>query len=181
MMSRFLQLARLVLVWALVSVASAAHALEQESRNVTLIYPDLELLQDFNSRLELNSKLERAVRQKNVITALDEVMAKVEIIVEKVQVVLDMFPDSYHIRLVLLPTSADVDAVYKQKYGKDVTDIAYYSLSEKTIYLSVADTRLRVLAHEIGHSVVDYYFKQVRPPYNIHELMAQFAEQHVTD
>jgi len=157
------------------------HALEQKSRYVTLVYPDMELLQDFNSKLELNGKLDHAIRQKNVVTVVDEVLAKADIIIEKVQAVLDMFPDNYHIQLVLLPTSSDVASVYLQKYGKNVNHIAYYSLSEKTIYVSVADTRLRVIAHEVGHSVVDYYFKQVRPPYNIHELMAQFAEQHVTD
>lgn len=141
----------------------------------------MKVLQEFNSNLQLNRTLESAIHQKNIITAADEVLAKVDIIVEKVQVVLDMFPNNYHIQLVLLPDASEVARTYKQKYGKNVNHIAYYSLSEKTIYISAADTCLRVLAHEIGHSVVDYYFKQVRPPYNIHELMAQFAEQHVTD
>lgn len=120
------------------------------------------------------------MRKKNVVTVADEVLAKADIIIEKVQVVLDMFPDKYHVRLVILPDSSDVAHVFKQRYGKKVNHIAYYSLSEKTIYISADDTNLRVLAHEIGHSVVDHFFK-VRPPYNIHELMAQFAEKHVTD
>ena len=81
---------------------------------------------------------------------------------------------------MLLKTSDDVNRIYKQKYGKKAHNIAYYSLAEDTIYISVDDARLRVLAHEIGHAVVDHYFK-VRPPYNIHELMAQFAEKHVSD
>ncbi|MBU1234512.1 MAG: hypothetical protein KKD01_15000 [Proteobacteria bacterium] len=153
---------------------------EQKSRYVTISYDDKEVLQAFNENLELSRKLSYATRKKNVVTVGDEVLAKADIIIEKVQVVLDMFPDNYHIRLVLLPDEEDVARVYKQKYGKRVDHIAYYSLSEKTIYISADDTRLRVLAHEIGHSVVDHYF-QVRPPYNIHELMAQFAEKHVTD
>ena len=120
------------------------------------------------------------MRKKNVVTVADEVLAKADIIIEKVQVVLDMFPDRYHVRLVLLPDSDDVGDMYKKRSGKRVNHIAYYSLSEKTIYLSADDVNLRVLSHEIGHSVVAHYFK-VRPPYNIHELMAQFAEKHVTD
>ncbi len=157
-----------------------AYAREQKSRYVTLSYPSREVLQEFNENLQLNRKLSNAVRKKNVVTVADEVLAKADIIVEKVQVVLDMFPNKYRVRLVLLADSGDVARVYKQRYGKNVNHIAYYSLSEKTIYISADDTRLRVLAHEIGHSVVDHYFK-VRPPYNIHELMAQFAEKHVTD
>ncbi len=154
-------------------------AREQKSRYATISYANNELLQEFNDNLRLNRKLNFAMR-KNVVTVADEALAKVDIIIEKVQIVLDMFPDFYHVRLVLLPDEDDVARVYKRKYGKRVDHIAYYSLSEKTIYISVDDLRLRVLAHEIGHSVVDHYFK-VRPPYNIHELMAQFAEKHVTD
>jgi hypothetical protein len=176
-----------LLVWGVficltvIEEVGVATAQEQQSRYVTLLYADLVILQDFNSNLELNGKLDYAMRHKNVISVADEVLAKVDIIIEKVQIVLDMFPDNYHVQLVLLPTAADVAAIYKQKYGKDVNHIAYYSISEKTIYISSVDACLRVVAHEVGHSVVDHYFQQIRPPYNIHELMAQFAEQHVTD
>lgn len=179
-MSRFLFPLLLLFSWILAPGGNAL-AQEQKSRYVTLVFSDMEVLQEFNRNLQLNGKLDYAIRQKNVITVADEALAKVDIIIEKVEVVLDMFPDNYHIQLVLLPNASEVAVIYKQKYGKNVNHIAYYSLSEKTIYISANDTRLRVLAHEIGHSVVDYYFLQVRPPYNIHELMAQFAEQHVTD
>jgi len=37
-----------------------------------------------------------------------------------------------------------------------------------------------VLAHEIGHVVVENYFT-ISPPQRIHEVLAQFAERHVTD
>ncbi len=167
------------LLLACVMFCEDLSAREQKSRYATVSYANNELLQEFNDNLRLNRKLNFAMR-KNVVTVADEVLAKVDIIIEKVQIVLDMFPDFYHVRLVLLPDEDDVARVYKRKYGKRVDHIAYYSLSEKTIYISVDDLRLRVLAHEIGHSVVDHYFK-VRPPYNIHELMAQFAEKHVTD
>ncbi len=71
------------------------------------------------------------MRKKNVVNVADEVLAKADIIIEKVQVVLDMFPNKYHIRLVVVPDSSDVARIYKKKYGKRVNHIAYYSLSEK--------------------------------------------------
>lgn len=169
----------LLFLW-LFGIAFTVQAQEQESRYATLSYSDKSVLREFNDNLRLNRKLNYSKRKKNVTTVADDVLAKTDIIIEKVQVVLDMFPNKYHIRLVVLPDSSDVAAVYKKHYGKRVNHIAYYSLSEKTIYISADDANLRVLAHEIGHSVVDHFFK-VRPPYNIHELMAQFAEKHVTD
>jgi len=156
---------------------AAAHA---SSRYVTLTYGDPQLLREFNNSLYINRKLSRHIRKKNVITLEDEVLAKVDFIVEKVEVVLDMFPSNLHFTLVLLPSSREVSGIYKKFYGKNVNHIAFYSISKKTIYLSVDDTKLQVLAHEIGHMVADHYFT-VRPPYTIHELMAQFAEKHVTD
>lgn len=151
-----------------------------KSRYTTLVYPNGEVLKEFNNRIRLGRKLRYNLRNKNILTVEDEVLAKLDTIVEKAEVVLDMFPDQLQITVVLLKNTSEVSRVYKAKYGKDVNHIAYYSLSEDTIYLSVDDTRLRVLAHEIGHAVVDHYFK-VRPPYNIHELMAQFTEKHITD
>ncbi len=156
------------------------YANEARSRYVTLRYSNKKLLNDFNYQIRLGRKLSYIARRRNVITVADEVLAKLDTIIEKSEVVLDMFPDNMHITVVLLATSRDVSRVFKIKYGRKVNHIAYYSLSEDTIYISVNDARLRVIAHEVGHAIVDHFFK-VRPPYNIHELMAQFTEKHITD
>ena len=178
-MNRQLIVIFLLLSYRLYGGAESTWAAQQKGRAATISYSSKQVLHEFNDNLRLNRKLNYAMR-KNVVTVADEVLAKLDIIIDKVQIVLDMFPNNYHVRVVLLPDDIDVARVYKKKYGKRVNHIAYYSLSEKTIYVSVDDTNLRVIAHELGHSVVDHYF-EVRPPYNIHELMAQFAEKHVTD
>ncbi len=164
----------------LLCVAGIVRAGEQKSRYATLLYTDNRVLLEFNDNLRMNRKLIHFMRKKDVITVADEVLAKTDIIIEKVQVVLDMYPDKYHVHLVIVPDSKDVAHIYKNKYGATVNHIAFYSLSEKTIYMSADDISLRVFAHEIGHSVVDHYYMK-KTPYNIHELLAQFAEKHVTD
>jgi hypothetical protein len=155
-------------------------AKEVKSRYVTLHYSSQELLSDFNDQIELGNKLSAFARKTPVVTVEDEVLAKIDMIVEKAETVLEMFPDRLHIHIVLLAEADDVAEVFKEKYGKDVDHIAFYSLSEDAIYISVDDVELRVLAHEIGHAIVDHYFK-VRPPYNVHELMAQFVEKRITE
>lgn len=161
------------------SFAPPASCEQRQSRYVTLKYSSRETLREFNEQLSLSSSLGRMMR-KNTVTVEDEVLAKTDIIVEKAESVLDMFPNNLHITIILLPTSADIARIFHQKYKKNVNYLAFYSLSEKTIYISVDDTNLHVLAHEIGHAIVDHFF-DVRPPYNIHELMAQFTEKHITD
>ena len=152
---------------------------QRQSRYVTLEYSNKEIIREFNEELELTNSLTRVMR-KSTVTMEDEVMAKIDIIIEKAESVLDMFPNNLHMTIILLPTSADIARVFYQKYQKNVNYLSFYSLSEKTIYISVDDTNLQVLAHEIGHAIVDHFFN-VRPPYNIHELMAQFTEKHITD
>ncbi|MCP3932149.1 MAG: hypothetical protein GY705_24005 [Bacteroidetes bacterium] len=120
------------------------------------------------------------MHRKKSITSADEVIAKVDVIIEKAEVVLDMFPDNLHITVILLANAQDVAKMYLSKYGKIMEYIAYYSMSENTIYISVDDTNLRVFAHEVGHAIVNHYF-EVRPPYTVHELMAQFTEEHIAD
>jgi hypothetical protein len=166
----------LLLVCPLPAVTQA----EGKSRYVTLKYGDKELLHDFNDQLILGRKLSYYLANKTIITVEDEVLAKLDTIIEKAETVLEMFPDKLNITVVLLPSKKEVGAMYFAKYGKEANHIAYYSLQEDTVYISVDDAKLRVIAHEIGHAIVDHYF-QVRPPYTIHELMAQFTEKHITD
>jgi len=177
MINRFFCIMVLFVLTTLIPIESWAAV---QSRYVSLRYSNKQILRDFNDELVLSRKLRYHLKNKNIVTVKDEVVAKLDVLIEKAEVVLDMFPEKLHITFVLLPTRKDVSRVYKSKYGKKANHIAYYSLKEKTIYISVDDTKLRVVAHEIGHAIVDHYFK-VRPPYNIHELMAQFTEKHIGD
>lgn len=172
---------RYILLFLLCAVsAQPSLAAEAKSRYVTLHYDSKRTLREFNDKLIIGRKLSSMMRKRNIETVEDEVLAKVDLVVEKTEVVLDMFPAHMHLTLVLLEDDDDVEDKYAEKYGKRQDNIAFYSLSENTIYISADDTSLRVLAHEMGHAVVDLYF-EVRPPYKIHELMAQFAEKHITD
>ncbi len=155
-------------------------AKEAKSRYASLQYSSQKLLTDFNAEIELGRNLKAFVRKTNIVTVEDEVLVKIDTIIEKAETILEMFPDQLHMRIVLLENSADVARVFKEKYGKNVNYLAFYSLSEDTIYISVDDVKLAILAHEIGHAIVDHYFK-VRPPYNVHELMAQFVEKRISD
>jgi len=170
----------LLLITAVLSQPYMLRA-EAKSRYVTLQYDGSStLLRDFNSELILSRNLRYYLLKKHAATIEDEVLAKLDIIIEKIETVFDIFPANLHITIVLLPTSRDVSAIYRGKYCKKVDFIAYYSLKENTIYLSVDDASLRVIAHEVGHAIINQYF-DIRPSYDLHEMMAEFAEEHISD
>jgi len=152
---------------------------ELKTLYATVSYDNDEILRRFNQELDLPNRLQVKMRTWRNDTVRDEVSNKINLLVDQVQTVMDMHPDRLKFTIVLLPSPEAVQEIFLQKYGKKVEHLAYYSLSEKTIYFSVDKASLNVVSHEIGHVVVDHYYK-VHTPYNIHELMAQFAEKNLT-
>lgn len=161
------------------SLLCPAYGAELETRYATVIYEKDDLLKEFNNRIRLGS-LSYLVRNKSSLTIADEVRNKVDVIMDRVQAVLQMFPNNIKIKIVLLPSDTEVSNMFKLKYAMDVSYIAFYAPRDKTVYISVDSVRLHVFAHELGHVVVDHYFG-VPPPAHIHELLAQYVEAHLED
>lgn len=156
-------------------------AAELETRFATIIYENQEILHEFNNEVSSGSGLMLfSSRRPTSLNIVDEVKNKLDGIVEKVELVLEMFPANLRFVVVLLPSDRDVQRVYLEKYQKKVDYIAFYMRKTKTMYLSVDDVSLTVLAHEIAHVVVDHYF-DISPPTKIHEMLAQYASTHIYD
>lgn len=160
--------------------ATAVAAEEIESRYARVVYADEGLIRAFNEEVVPGGGLFSLGRRPQQVTVQDELRNKLNNIVEKVMAVLEMYPKNLRFTLMLLPDAREVQRVYRENFGKEVNYIAFYSPKQKTMYLSVRDVELRVIAHEIGHVVVDHYF-DVPPPVKIHEVLAQFAETHISD
>jgi hypothetical protein len=118
-----------------------------------------------------------------VTSRLEDFQSKVGLplddIFEKAEVVLDTFPQPFKkINVVLCDDAESVQKIYQERYGKSCSDIAFISLGRMEIVISIDDASLAVFAHEVGHAVVEQYFKN-RPSYVLHELMAQYCEKHI--
>jgi len=162
----------------LLAGAVQGRAAEIESRYTTIVYDREDLLQRFNDEVRLRG-LSYLMRTRTSLTAADEAKNKLDVVIERVQKVLEMYP-KLKIRVVLVASDADVAAAYKRLYGRTVDFIAFYSPREKTVYVSVSDVNLHVIAHELAHVVVDHYFG-ISPSARIHEVLAQFAETHLEE
>lgn len=158
---------------------SATDGLELKTRSASVIYEKEDLLRQFNRNVRLGS-LSYAVSNKTSITYEDEVKNKVDVILERVKAVLAMFPKNLNFTIILLPSDSDVQKIYTGKYGKKVDFISFYAPRDKTVYISVDDVRLGVLAHELAHVVIDFYY-DTSPGVKIHEILAQFVETHLED
>ncbi len=181
--SRFvLIIARVFLLFFLSCIFTVSQlcAYELKTSKATIIYDSPEDLEEFNYNIYMSRGLGNQLKSRRAVTMEDEVIAKVDILVDKVGSVLDMYPKNLKFTLRLFADTRGVQDLYMKNYGRKVNYIAFYSISRKTMYVAVNKVNLRVFAHETGHVVVDHYFK-VRPPYKIHEVMAQYAEKHISD
>lgn len=168
-----------VIVFHLLSYVTTAHALELTTAYTTIIYENEDLLRKFNRGISLGS-LSFMLRNKKSVTPEDEVKNKVDVVVERVENILDMRPRDLKFRIALLASDNDVQKIYETRHAKKVDYIAFYSPRDNTIYLSVDDISIRVLAHEMAHVVINRYFG-VQPSARIHEVLAQFVESHLKD
>lgn len=152
---------------------------EIKSRYASITYDNLETLRKFNRNLYMG-RLKYLLSKRRSETVQDEVINKINLIVEKVETVLDMFPGSLQFHIVIHSSQKGVHQEFMRLYKKKVNYIAFYSPGINTVFYSANKTKLRVVAHEIGHVVAENYFA-ISPPPKIHEVLAQYAELHVTD
>ncbi len=167
-----------ILLLALIE-SEMAFGLELETKYATIQYSDIKDLRKFNRKLKMGSLGYMLSGKKNE-TVEDEVRNKIDVIVEKVRTVLEMFPRDMKFRIMICESMKGVQEEFKRIYSVNVGYLAFYSPVENRVFYSAKNITLRVVAHEIGHVVVENYHV-VSPPVKIHEVLAQYAEMHVTD
>lgn len=161
----------------LLAVFSVSYCYEIESQYVTIYYEEEEYLRQFADAITSGGPSYFSIN--TAFTAREVVIQKIDELVEKVERVLNLFPEELDFSIVLLRQSDDVRKIYKARYRIDTPYISFYALEDRTVFISVNDANIRVLAHELTHVVIDYSFR-VPPPVEVHESLAQFVETHMT-
>jgi hypothetical protein len=107
---------------------------------------------------------------------------KVDLIFKKAQKVLDMYPRRMHVDIKIYKDRSQLDREYADVFGSHdgIERISFYVHKYTTVYTAEDALREGVLAHELGHAIIDHYFL-ILPPENIKELLAQYVEIHLED
>ena len=105
---------------------------------------------------------------------------KIDIIVRKAKKILDMNPPGLHINIRVYETQKDLWDAYEDIFNEKKKHIAFYIHKYRTIYIPVRNVSESVLAHEIGHTIIDNYFA-ILPPPRIRELLASYVDLHLKD
>ncbi|MCL4476443.1 MAG: hypothetical protein M1508_09495 [Nitrospirae bacterium] len=160
--------------------------LRQGSEKISTGYANIlsnsgEALRIFNKRIKvgfLSSLLKRKAGMD--LSVEGQLSEKVDIIVERVKMILEMHPRNFNVQINVLPDAQSVRAAYRKKYYRDADFVAFYAPAEKAIYIAADEAKANILAHELAHAVIDQFFG-VAAPTKIHEILAQYVDENFED
>jgi len=136
-------------------------------------------------------KVERKLRQRRFYvsgemkrpssSAVEEKIAyRMDILFNKAKDVLNMKPRVEKINVMVFKNRRELNNEY-YKIFKDKRDIvSFYVFKHNTIYTNESDISDTVMAHEMGHAIVDHYFV-MRPPERIREVLSKYVDEHLDD
>lgn len=153
------------------AAAGPLKAEELQTRYTKVIYQDIRQLQRFSDKI---TSPRLTIRPGNHILATDEIAARIDALVEKMEKILEIAPRRLQFTISLHDNQAAIRAIYAEIYHQDVDFKAFYAPKNATVYVSLSDLKLVVLAHEIAHVIIDFHFV-VSPSVTIHEVLAQYA------
>jgi len=101
-------------------------------------------------------------------------------ILKRVKDILDMYPDVGGLKIRIFKDRDELSAEYSRIFNTPADYKAFYVNQHETIYISEEDISDSVIAHEMGHAVVDHYFSVI-PPERVRELLASYVDLHLAE
>jgi hypothetical protein len=150
-----------------------------KGNSITILY-----LPDANIR-----KLEARLRERDVpinqeyrmllsnrsLSMEDRLKARVEIILLRVEDILGMDPKDLHVKIRVFKTRKDMNDAYAWMFNEQANFKSFYIHYFQSVYTNEQDFIDSVMAHELGHAVIDHYFS-MPPPTRMAELMATYVD-----
>ncbi|MEA3489424.1 MAG: hypothetical protein U9R44_03655 [Candidatus Omnitrophota bacterium] len=105
---------------------------------------------------------------------------RMDLLFSRAKDILGMYPRVKGVKIMILKDRKELNAEYYRIFGERQNFKSFYIYKHNTIYTTEKDISDSVLAHEMGHVIVDHFFV-VRPPEQVRELLAQYVDLHLED
>ncbi len=110
----------------------------------------------------------------------DRLKARIEIILLRVEDILGMDPKDFHVKIRIFKTRQEMNDAYAWMFNQQANFKSFYMHYFRSIYTNEQDFLDSVMAHELGHAVIDHYFS-LPPPSRMAELMATYVDAHLEE
>jgi len=115
---------------------------------------------------------------KDIQTLSDILKQKVDALYERAQEILDMRQKVQKVIINVYPDQKALDGAYYALFKDECLLRAWYLFEKKTIYVNVEDVHEGMLAHEMGHHIINHFLK-IRPPESTAEILARYIDAHL--
>lgn len=117
---------------------------------------------------------------KSLDTTEERIAYRMDALFNRVKELLDMRPNCPKLKIRIFSDRNDLRGEYKRIFGKDEDIKSFYVHKNRTIYISEDVLSDSVIAHEMGHAILDHYFDTIPPP-KIAEMLASYVDMHLDD
>ena len=136
-------------------------------------------------------KIERKLRKRapyfsvdqeppSVTTDADMIAYRMDLLFRCAKDILGMRPRVKDLKIRIFKNRTEMKKEYRRIFGKTTKQISFYIYKNDTLYTNENDISDSVIAHEMGHVVVDHYFV-AKPPERIREILSQYVDAHLED
>jgi len=151
-----------------------------ETRHTIITFNSEDDLASFNDAInyaETNS-LASIFSSETAADIRSDLKRKVDLLFEKVQLILDMRKEMKPVRVRVYSNAEELDEAYFKIYKTKNTVRGWYVYDFNTVFLNVEDVHEGMLAHELGHAVIDH-FLAARPPRATAEILAKYVDENL--
>ena len=112
----------------------------------------------------------------------DKIRYQLDALLRRAEEILDMrLPDlRIKIKIKIFRTRKELNDEYSKIFAATEDIKSFYIYKYNTIYVSEEDISDSVIAHEMGHAIIDHYFSVI-PPEKVRELLASYVDLHLAD
>ncbi len=151
-----------------------------KTRHTILAFSDASDVATFNDAIDYGERtsLLSIFKSSASQTAEKELARKVDLLFKKVQLILDMRKDMRRVRVRVFSNKEQLHRAYEKIYKRKCSVRGWYVYEFNTVFLNVKDVHEGMLAHELGHAIIDH-FLSVRPPRATAEILAKYVDKHL--
>ncbi len=151
-----------------------------ETRHTILLYQSESSLNTFADKINFTTQNSSQLLKRDTKSSQNKIGAKIDSLFRRVQQILDMRKKMPKVKVKIYKDKDSLHRAYQILYHKNTKLRAWYIYEKNTVYISVDDLNEGMLAHELGHAIIDHFFA-VRPPSATAEILGRYVDKHLKE
>lgn len=151
-----------------------------ESGYFTIYYRPDANLKTIAKRLKKRFYVDKLAHSNPSREPSKRIAGRLDSLFRRAKEILGMYPRQIHASIKIFKNRKELEEEYYRLFNERKSLKSFYVYRYNTIYTDEKDISDSVIAHEMGHLIVDHYFS-VRPPEKVRELLSSYVDMHLDE